>query len=230
MNRPVLHVGVEGLSGKGKTLYTSYLLLLYWQKSYSLYSNYRVIMPHTYIDSIETFNSLAQDYTDKVACFDDFERDMSSKYLRNKDKEEVISVMLDFRKFSTRCIFSCKRFEEIDKSLRAIADWLVSIELEFNPQFLSKLPDLDVDAIPMKYCMLHYVERPWFDAPIAYEGYLFDLDLIAQLYDTRERVSSFRSGVGGTPDAIAKGLADVNIENVSKVDKYRKYVLDSLDR
>lgn len=174
-----------GPKGCGKTIILSYLGLLFLLRGKTVYSNYHLVYPHVYIDSIDAIENI----NSGVFLGDDFESWGSSKFRSNKEKSRLLEATLNFGKKNIDFVWTCKRPLEIDKTLRATVDYFVKCNLVLKDvpgsvdeyDYLSGFLDSHVCVLEVYDALTLKVDRIVLVDNLAFW---------CELYDTTEKVRS----------------------------------------
>jgi len=182
-----------GLKGSGKTIFVTYLLFVEFLKGKTIFANFHLNFPYVHIETLSDLRGMH----DGVAVLDDAERVISSKFLDNKQKKDLLDGMLDTGKRNIDVWYILKRPLEADKSVRSIASKFVKVKME-----LKVFPGMDsfsdVDFLEYASFLDHYViVADMYDrdnlSSVEFTEVLDYLPIWALLYDTTEQVQKIKN-------------------------------------
>lgn len=177
-----------GLKGAGKTLAVSFYAYCEFLKGRNIFANYHLNIPYTHVGSLMDLKLVK----DGIVIFDDAERLVSSKFLSNRDKKDVLNVLIDSGKHNVDCWFICKRLEEVDKSIRSVCQKFIRVTLQLKYDVMSADDYLDLS----RYLDNYLVKLEMFDRYNLNKSELIEyIDYLPwwsfNLYETTEEVQPF---------------------------------------
>ena len=152
----------------------------------TIFSNYHLnpdYFDYYYVENLEDIHSLSNG----IFLGDDLERVFSSKWMNKSAKETIADIILDLGKNSVSIWATTKRWEECEKSLRAISDRFLRSTLGLN--FIPKSIEEKIEK--EKYLNYLQLEIEVFDNPEeeSIETELYgNLAIFKDLFDTKEIV------------------------------------------
>jgi len=217
-------IGFYGPPSSGKTIAISYFALLFFLNGKEIVSNYHLVIPHTFIDSLVVLDACVN----SMVVLDDIEFWASSKFLKSDEKKDLLQISLMFSKRGINpVLYSIKRPLECDKTLRALTDTFVrcSLELKFIPGSLDEYDYysgfLDAHRIRME------VYDVFSGMSLVNVVYLDDLDLYCNLYDTQEEIKHLGVSASDFKGGQGKKNTDLGFSSDLNLLQKHKKILDS---
>ena len=194
-------MGIFANPSQGKTIFMTFLALMYYKRGYRIFSNYWLSIPHVFIDSLDGVKQIGMypQSEKKLAVFEDFERWINSRLASTKQNINMGSITMDFGKNNCSLVYTAKRSSIIDLNVRDITNYFVEVEM-FLPFRLNTInPDINkrVNALWGDDLEKYWIEINVFDGDLEplRKHYLMNLDLIAKNYHTQEIVPELKGGL-----------------------------------
>jgi len=112
---------LEGELGSGKTLGLTYLAALNYNKGRTIYSNYELRFPYTYVDTIEMISEMENCF----AALDEFWLWADSRASHSKKNKIISTVLLQSRHIDCDIGFTAQSFHQIDRRIRHVTDFII---------------------------------------------------------------------------------------------------------
>lgn len=161
---------------------------------YDIFANYHLKgIPYVFIDCMDDLSKpIELDHGQrKVFLCDDIEYWFNSRMYKSDINREISKITLLYGKVSCSTIWSAKRGMALDNSLREITDYFCEVDLELAFRSCDKRVDDDLHR------WLNYLRIvvPVLDncGNLVDMKYLYNLDVWARFYDTREFIRDIYS-------------------------------------
>jgi len=177
-----------GAKSSGKTLSCVFHSLVALSRGIPVVSNLDIEFQDHKINDL----SELKDLKDCCLVYDDLEFDLSSKYIRNEDKKEILECTLNFGKRNVSpFLWTTKNPFEISKDLRRTLDSFIKVY-----KVLKYQPSTYEDYVEMKkYLNFYNIINEVIDAVTLKQERvieLFNLIPYSDLYDTKQEIDKLK--------------------------------------
>ena len=191
VNRSVKDIGLFGRKGIGKTTVLSLIGFINFLNNADVYSSYHLNFPHILIKDFNDFEKIRFDGKKKVFLGDDFEGWFHKRNFSKALNKDMNEILLNWGKKNCSLIYSCKNLD-VDKAIRdnTTEFWNIILKQKYYH------PDKKKNDILKSYLNFLYIEIERYD--LYFERlpsiYIYNLDLITQLFSTKEIVKKLKDG------------------------------------
>ncbi|MEO5350575.1 MAG: hypothetical protein H7836_13155 [Magnetococcus sp. YQC-3] len=197
LKRQALDICIYGKKSRGKSFILAILGFLAFLEGKTVFSNMYLEYPSVYVGSLEDVENMKNFEGKKVFIGDDLEGWISSKFISNEDKKNILSFTLNAAKYQCDLYWTVKRPLEGDKTLRSSSDYFIEVSLMLKNDVFSYLVsnfgydnDVFLEAVDAACEILDncYIVADVFDEIgnfVKTECY-YDLDIFKDLFSTTQ--------------------------------------------